>query len=296
MPSGLERWFQKQIDMKVLITGINGFLGQNLAKYFMERGCVVSGTTSSDSSFSKAINIFKYKIGFEFPPEALNNVDVIIHCAHSFREGDGKSNVENTVNLIRTAENLGIKQQIFVSSLSAREDAISEYGTTKFLIENSIKGIRGVIVVRPGTIIGNGGVFFKMIEMAKNFPVVPITIGIPNVMYLIGVDDLVRIIWDILQMPVKKDNFNLYYNTKISSFHLFKILKKLFKRNFVPVPIPLFFFKLLLFLVKNFNFKLPLSKDNLKGYITSQKMIHTSDIQLFGIRDRLFEEIIFENL
>ena len=98
---------------------------------------------------------------------------------------------------------------------------------------------------------------------------------------------------------IKRD-YNLYYHSNLSTPELFKILKRKFNKLYIPFNIPLFVFDVLLFLIEKVKIKLPLSSDNLKGYISSQDMIHKSDISLFDdvlkSRSETLENIILKNI
>lgn len=283
--------------MNIFITGINGFLGNYLASHFSESGHIVSGTTSR-TTLSK--NIIQCKLGDEIPEGVFKNMDVVIHCAYNFIKGEKHSNINGTIELILSAKKEGVKKQFYISSLSARPDAISEYGTSKYQIEERIKDIEGVIIIRPGTIIGKGGVFGKMLTIAQKLPVVPITNGVSNALYLIAIEDIYLILKYLSKSNDIKREYNLYYHSNLSTPELFKILKRKFNKLYIPFNIPLFVFDVLLFLIEKVKIKLPLSSDNLKGYISSQDMIHKSDISLFDdvlkSRSETLENIILKNI
>lgn len=283
--------------MNIFITGINGFLGNYLANHFSESGHNISGTTSR-TTLSK--NIIQYKLGDEIPEGVFKNIDVVIHCAYNFIKGEKYSNINGTIELILSAKKEGVKKQFYISSLSARPDAISEYGTSKYQIEERIKDIEDVIIIRPGTIIGKGGVFGKMLTIAQKLPVVPITNGVNNALYLISIEDIYLILKYLSKSNDIKRDYNLYYHSNLSTPELFKILKRKFNKLYIPFNIPLFVFDVLLFLIEKVKIKLPLSSDNLKGYISSQNMIHKSDISLFDdvlkSRSETLENIILKNI
>ena len=139
-----------------------------------------------------------------------------------------------------------------------------------------------------------------MLTIAQKLPVVPITNGVSNALYLIAIEDIYLILKYLSKSNDIKRDYNLYYHSNLSTPELFKILKRKFNKLYIPFNIPLFVFDVLLFLIEKVKIKLPLSSDNLKGYISSQDMIHKSDISLFDdvlkSRSETLENIILKNI
>ena len=75
--------------MKILITGVAGFIGSNLAKRLLERGHSVIGIDNLNYGFLRNIEFAKTNPNFEFimgdiaNPLMLNNVkaDIVVHLA-----------------------------------------------------------------------------------------------------------------------------------------------------------------------------------------------------------------------
>lgn len=148
--------------MHFLITGGQGYIGNHLAKYLLDKGHYV---TTLDSGFSKKefdLNGYKAQLKrFEttiLNPDgicrALNGVDVIFHLAarmdwnpsfrHPARMID--CNVIGTCNVFAMAQRMGIDKVIFASSaavygnlINATEDSpcvpVNMYGCSKLAAE-----------------------------------------------------------------------------------------------------------------------------------------------------------------
>lgn len=156
--------------MKILITGINGFIGQRLKYFFSRKKYELFGTKSKSKTrdFSK---LLKRKI----------QPDIIIHCAGSGIVGVNKisykihkqKNLDSTKELITFINKAKIKKSriIFLSTqavygkvaskkISEKNKIypISNYGKTKLLAEKELKKIKdnSVIVLRLFSIYGNG--------------------------------------------------------------------------------------------------------------------------------------------
>ena len=107
--------------MKVLITGIRGFLGSAIAHGFVREGHAVSGTSSRDTDETCPFraDVSRLKLGDEPPSRLFHGVDCVIHCAHDFSSDAFKRNVEGTKQIFLAAKSGGVSAQVFISSYSA---------------------------------------------------------------------------------------------------------------------------------------------------------------------------------
>ena len=250
--------------MNVFITGLNGFIAHHLATWLAERGCVVTGTSRSGSEQFHAI---AWQLGDPVDSTTLAGVDVVIHAAHDFKPGAMNTNIKGTVAMERAAAAAGVQRQILVSSLSARPDAVSEYGRTK-LAEEEHFICNSHTIVRPGTVLGRGGLFGKMAGMLKRFPVLPLLDGGRARMTVIGVHDLCRALEAILQIFNPKQ-YNLYYEDMPTLGEVLRQLQIVLNRKVIFVPVPAAFLLLPLSVLRYFHIRAPIDVDNLKGYLTN---------------------------
>src|SRR6185437_10369822 len=125
--------------MRIFITGVSGYLGSSLAQYLTAQGHTISGSSRRT-------------------PANPDRADIVIHAAHDFTRGAMDRNLELTHAAFASAKKCGVKRQIFLSSYSARADAESEYGQTKYRLEQTFLDA-GETVLRLGLVIGNGGLF-----------------------------------------------------------------------------------------------------------------------------------------
>jgi len=175
---------------KVLITGVNGFVGKTLSDELVIKGFNVNGTVRSVMSvdFPGAITKFVIKdIDSKTDwQNALEGVDRVIHLAarvHVMKDTaiDALSefrrvNVEGTLNLARQAVEAGVQRFIFISSIKVNgEGSIlgqpytpedqpapvdpygiskreAEYGLRQLSIETGME----VLIIRPPLVYGPG--------------------------------------------------------------------------------------------------------------------------------------------
>jgi len=171
--------------MHIFITGIAGFLGSNLAEYYLKKKFKVSGCDnliggSLDNIDTNKINFFKANCeDFESMKKIIKNVDVLCHAAAYAHEGlssfspvlIANNNVTGSVSVFTAAIINKVKRIVYCSSMARygsikipfREDdelkPVDPYGVSKVAAENILKilsethGIEYNIAV-PHNIIG----------------------------------------------------------------------------------------------------------------------------------------------
>ena len=268
--------------MNIFITGINGFIANHLACFLSKQGHTIYGSTSKLNTKAFDENVVKqvYSLQFLEPidKKLFQEMDMIIHCAHDFERGALKKNTQGTIAIAEVARQQGVAKQIFISSLSARPDAITEYGKAKYETERYFLQHQGIIV-RSGTVLGREGIFGKIVGLMKKFPALPLLDGGKSQMHLIGIMDLCKSISLILNREGPLE-FNLYYSEKHTLRTVLTLMKILLQRNVLLVPLPAVLFIWPLEALKRMGVRLPIDVDNLKGFAKSQKMIHHSDLKI----------------
>lgn len=166
--------------MKILITGVGGFVGKNLSEFFKKSGYEVWGLSSrpGQAEFSWA----------DVSAGTLPEVDAVIHLAgkaHDLKNQTGANiyfevNTELTKQIFSWFLKSSAKQFYFFSSVKAAADFVSEgelteevvpapigpYGESKIAAENficenfdfgeNVSGGKRVYIVRPCMIHGPG--------------------------------------------------------------------------------------------------------------------------------------------
>ena len=171
--------------MHIFITGIAGFLGSNLAEYYLKKNFKVSGCDnlvggSLDNIDQKKINFFKANCeDFDMMKKITKNVDILCHAAAFAHEGLSSfspvlitnNNVTGSVSVFTAAIINKVKRIVYCSSMARygnikipfREEnelnPVDPYGVSKVAAENILKilskthGIEYNIAV-PHNIIG----------------------------------------------------------------------------------------------------------------------------------------------
>ena len=172
----------------VLVTGGGGFIGSALLRGFGALGWRAIGCGPR----RPAANRFEwraYDLGWrQLPDELFEGVRVLVHAAYAKR--DYERNVSGTLLLCEHAARCGVRSIVFLSSLAAHPDALSSYGKQKYELQQRI-GALGALVVRPGLVVGDGGLFGAMRDALRAHRVVPLIDGGRQPLQTVYVDDLV---------------------------------------------------------------------------------------------------------
>jgi nucleoside-diphosphate-sugar epimerase len=219
--------------VKILITGITGFVGRSLAKSLAsQEKYTVVGLSRSDADLPvQCLNIGDLTPRTNYS-NLLQGVDVIIHLAarvHQMHESSKKpledymyTNCATTLNLAKQAASSGVKRFIFLSSIkvcgeftypdkpfryndtidlnSALIKKSDPYAVSKLECELALQTISenskmGVVIIRPPLIYGRGvkGNFSSLLNLTKISLPMPLG-GIENKRSLVFVKNLVSFI------------------------------------------------------------------------------------------------------
>ncbi len=168
---------------RAFITGVNGFIGSNLAKKLIDNGIKISGLVrkSSDLSFIKDLDITLHH-GDITELHSLNkgwleNIDTVFHVAGLAADWGPydkfhKINVEGTRNIATLASEAGVKRFVYISTVAfhgfgrtnIKEDdpvapKLIPYAKTKWLAEQWLWQFAKdtkmeITAIRPGNVFG----------------------------------------------------------------------------------------------------------------------------------------------
>lgn len=153
--------------MKVLITGIAGLLGSNLADYLINKKIEVIGVDDLSGGYIENINqnVKNYKINLVYDVKSLNEIfsthkiDYVFHFAAYAAEGlspfirnyNYNNNLVATSNIVNCCINYNVKRLIFTSTMAVYGEnktpfdesyipnPIDPYGIAKYACEMDIK-------------------------------------------------------------------------------------------------------------------------------------------------------------
>ncbi|MDK9871678.1 NAD-dependent epimerase/dehydratase family protein [Staphylococcus sp. IPLA37011] len=250
----------------VLITGLNGFVGNELQSLLEENGC----------------NVFRISLkNNDWKLQSLSKFDVVIHLAALVHNNTPNAKMVDYMNinyhltkqLAKKAKNDGVTQFIFLSTMSVYglNGSLKEkvqidqstpykpntaYGSSKLLAERAIQLLIDrkyvVNIVRPPMIFGNNGPgnFAKLIKVAKLNAVFP---KINNERSVIHIDNLCIHLLGLMNNPksgITHPQNEEFMNTNSALKLIRKYSEK--KIKVIEIPIPMCF-KNILGKIKIFN-------------------------------------------
>ncbi len=202
----------------ILITGATGYIGRHLVSRLAAQGqrprCLVRRTQrvatilpADKVEFVRGNTTQPASLGV-----AMQGVDTVVHAA--FLTADRKqsvgnhyqeTNVQGTANVIKAAQDAGVKRIIEMSGLGTKPDKPGSYMQGRYLAEKMLKesGLDWTII-QPSVLFGKDAPFIKgLSDLIRTAPVVPL-IGGGNIMFQpIYVEDVVTVVIKVLEDPAR---------------------------------------------------------------------------------------------
>lgn len=169
--------------MRVFLTGATGFVGSHMLPRLLAEGHIVRALERRRGSLTGAapaerVEEVEGHINSENLAESIAGCDVVMNLAGIIYERGGatfeKIHHLGTRNLVRAAQQTGVKRFVQMSALGARAADATAYHTTKFAAENEVRN-SGIpfVVLRPSLIVGRGSAFMKqMVEVMRAAPLI----------------------------------------------------------------------------------------------------------------------------
>lgn len=182
--------------MRIIVTGASGFLGKALCTALSRAGHQPVALSRRRLSFfdDAAIPWFHCDLPDTLDPRAFTPApDSLVHCAYSTRYRSereaSRTNLEGSRSVLEAFRRSGGGQFVFISSVAAHTEAASLYGRMKLQTESYMDLGRDTIL-RPGLIIGNGGIFLRISETVRRLGVAPLFYGGEQQFQTIWLEDL----------------------------------------------------------------------------------------------------------
>lgn len=168
--------------MKILLTGVTGYIAQRLLPVLLDNGhhvvCCVRDAHRFSSQKYPADQIRVIEANF-LKPETLSNIpddiEVAFYLIHSMSSAKGdfeKMEIECAQNFSKRLEKTSAKQVIYLSGI-VNETHLSKHLKSRKKVENILaKGQVALTTLRAGIIIGSGSASFEIIrDLVEKLPV-----------------------------------------------------------------------------------------------------------------------------
>lgn len=274
----------------IAITGATGFLGSELIRHFTSCGDrVIALVRTIPREKTQGIEYILFDLSTGESSAELIEADVLIHTAYVAVTGSKNAldaNVNGTKRLLSLFPSSAKK--IFISSVSADAASPAVYGQQKAAVEKLFIDAGGT-AIRPGLILGNGGMFANMRDYLsrgthseKKKRNIPVFNGGTQPLQTVFVRDLVRAI-DAL---IEKDLKGVFTFCEHDPVHYKEFYRELCRQLKVQprfISIPFWVAGCLVSCANAVGITLPINHDNLQGLKLMKAHPSKEDARVIGI-------------
>lgn len=274
--------------MKVFITGLRGFVGYAVASHLTTLGHDVAGSATQDITPLPGVSrISILRLGESFDGTIFEGVDALVHCANAVGANSYQTNVQGTLQVAEEAARRGVTYQLFVSSFSAHEGATSDYGRAKHEVQERMLQA-GHAAIRPGLVIGPGGLFARIAKAVTASPILPLPDGHTTV---IAIDDLAAAVARLVTER-RRGLFELYLPAPVRLPEIAREIARATSSRTLVVPVPLWAGSLGARLMASLHPRFKPIEENLRGFRDNQNRRLSSDLRDFVAAPLSIAEII----
>jgi nucleoside-diphosphate-sugar epimerase len=266
-----------------LITGASGMIGGYVTKRLSAEDFFTVGISRSQVAIPHARLAVARALG-----EPLSDIihdrpiDLAVHCAYEFSPQGAEVSRRGTIAWAEELRAAGTKRQILVSSISAGPTALSAYGRGKFQTEEWFQQ-NGGIVLRPGLVIGNGGLFGRMVHLVRRLPVVPVIGGVGTRLYVTGLESLGTFVVRAIERPYhEKCLFSVQQPKPCTLHELLRTISRTLGVRRLLIPVPYWVCWAGISIAKATRLPVGINPDNLIGMRQNSIMDLDSDFLLLG--------------
>ncbi len=265
----------------IAISGATGFIGSELCAHFVQQGYRVIGFCRTIPT--AAIKDVEYRLfNLETNPDTglFKDATVFIHCAYLKGEETKSTNIEGTKRLLQAAHNAGVKKNIFFSSMSAHPAARSAYGQQKLQLEKEFCGADDA-VIRPGLVIGKGGLFLEMVKHIQSKGIVPLIDGGKQPLYTVYISDVLKATEIIITQNLN-GTFTVAEPTPVLYHDFYKELARVLNKKVLMFNISYSLMENLLSFTKFLRINTGVGNENLLGLKALRTFDFSKDLEILG--------------
>jgi NADH dehydrogenase len=283
----------------ILVSGATGFLGRRLCTHLARQGWTVRALARDPAAARRAaggpIEAFHCVLPGTIEEAAFDGGGhALVHAAAATRGPRAAEaeavDIEGSRRLFEMARRRGVRRIVFLSSMSAGPDAPARYGRDKWRVEQMLEPGRDV-AVRPGLVVGPGGLFARMRAGLARWRIAPLVYG--------GGQRLTVLWWEDLCLAVERvldgAPFSVVRACAPEPVGLRRILADLATldgHRVVPVPLPGETLAWLIALAERGGLRLPITADNVISLRQPPSADTHGDLPQLGLEARAWAEML----
>lgn len=265
--------------LRILIFGATGFIGGHLVASAAASGHEVVALSRRGARPLGATLGVRWSLDHPLPDSTYRGSTYAVHLAHDFAGEQGaQRTIRATLSTIAQLRRCGVSRQLFFSSYSAGEHAASLYGRAKLTIERHVSSQHDVLIVRPGLVLGEGGIYGRIRKYARILPIIPLPDGGRGEVPVIEIDQLCERSIGLLVNAGVPQEANLFDPHMKSLRELVLESAAEVGRRPIVLSVPSQALIRMLRLAEMLHLPLPVKADNLAGFIANQAAQHAPTI------------------
>ena len=278
------------MNRTIAITGATGFLGSALVHHFLSKGDkVVALVRAVPREKIAGVQYVLFDLTSGKCSAQHIESDVLIHTAYVAVTGSN-SPLEDNLNGTKALLKLfpAGTRKIFISSVSADHNSPAVYGRQKAAVEKLFLDESGV-AIRPGLIIGNGGMFADMRDYLKKKRNIPLFNRGTQPLQTVFVNDLVLAIDKLISSEMK----GVFTFCEHEPVHYKEFYTELCRQlNVQPrfISIPFWIAGCAVSCANAIGITLPINRDNLQGLKQMKAHASRHDAELIGVKPGNYKE------
>lgn len=183
-------------DLRVLVTGATGFVGQRLVRELADRGTTVRAMTRHPDTYDgPGEAVYGDVADADSLATALDGTDVAVYLVHSLGDEDFEDKDADAARAFgKAAADAGLRQIVYLGGLGSESDDLSAHLRSRREVE-SLLGESGVpvTVLRAAIVVGSGGISWELTrQLVKNLPAMVVPKWANTLTQPIGIEDAVR--------------------------------------------------------------------------------------------------------
>ena len=235
--------------MHILITGANGFIGQNLVSTLMEQGHQITACVRNTNTYISNIETIECNYNKDIHIKdwipRLKNIDIVVNAVGIIKETKKQQfdlvHQDTPIALFKSCEKVGIKKVIQISALGADDSAFSQYHLSKKSADDFLKTLNlDWIIVMPSIVYGPNAKSMSLFTRMAALPITPVIDAGEQKIQPIHINDVCTAISKIINGNlITKESIAFVGPTPITIKELTLKLKKwlnLTTNRFISVP------------------------------------------------------------